>query len=225
MALAALGATLAFAPDLASAAEGSTRPEMAACGPIPAVDTVEGHIDYRLRNSSPVVKKGVHDLETFHMRPALQLFHEGSLFRSIRSDIDFTLRHSPNHHIALQTLIQYEKAGGKDYELPSMDCYLEWATEFTPDDITVWLIGGYYFWNKKDLDKAEKWYLQAAEIDPESADAHYNLGLLYCERRDYKRALTHAQVAYATGYPLRGLREKLKRAGQWQDPPPAPASP
>jgi hypothetical protein len=34
------------------------------------------------------------------------------------------------------------------------------------------------------------------------------------------RALEHAHRAYALGYPLPGLRNRLKRAGAWREPEP-----
>jgi hypothetical protein len=54
------------------------------------------------------------------------------------------------------------------------------------------------------------------ELMPDSAEAHYNLGLLYVRSGEYAEARTHAGRAYALGYPLPGLRDQLDRAGQWR---------
>jgi hypothetical protein len=50
-------------------------------------------------------------------------------------------------------------------------------------------------------------------------NAHYNLGLEYLDQRRLDLANIHAQAAYALGYPLPGLKEKLVRAGQWRELP------
>jgi tetratricopeptide (TPR) repeat protein len=172
------------------------------------------------------VKKGVWDLDHYHTTPAINEMATGSLYRSIMGNLDFSLRHSPNHHLALQTLIRYDRAGGKPWDFAAPECYLHWAQEFTPDDAEVWILGGYYFWTKKQLDRSEALYKHALELQPDSADAHYNLGLLYAQMQDYGRALEHAHAAYGAGYPLQGLRKILERAGKWRDPPSdaAPAS-
>jgi tetratricopeptide (TPR) repeat protein len=47
---------------------------------------------------------------------------------------------------------------------------------------------------KKD---AEKFYLRAIQLEPENARAHYNLGLLYKERKDTYRAIQEFQKTVA----------------------------
>jgi tetratricopeptide (TPR) repeat protein len=47
-----------------------------------------------------------------------------------------------------------------------------------------------------------------------SAEINYALGLMYFDRHDYKSARECAARAYALGYPLPGLNNKLKRVGQ-----------
>ena len=203
---------------LGSAASAASPGEIESCGPLREVQTEGGRIDYRLKDSSPLVKKGVSDLDRYHTSLAARELGSGSLYRSVMDNLDFTLRHSPNHHQALQVLIQYDKAGGKAWDFPQIECYLSWAKEFAADDPDVWLLGGYYFWTKKKIPDAEAWYRRAVELNPDSADAHYNLGLLYVQKADYEQALEHAHAAYARGYPLPGLRTKLEKVGRWSEP-------
>ena len=40
---------------------------------------------------------------------------------------------------------------------------------------------------------------------------------IHCELKEYELANEHAHKAYSMGYPLKGLRNKLKRLGAWHD--------
>jgi Tfp pilus assembly protein PilF len=50
-----------------------------------------------------------------------------------------------------------------------------------------------------------------------SVELHYNLGVMCLELKDETCAVEHAQVAYADGYPLPGLKNKLIKQGLWRD--------
>ena len=45
----------------------------------------------------------------------------------------------------------------------------------------------------------------------------------HLKKKEYEKASAHAQKAYALGFPLPGLKNKLKAAGKWREPEPAPA--
>jgi hypothetical protein len=62
-------------------------------------------------------------------------------------------------------------------------------------------------------------------LDPQSAEANYNLGLLYAEQQDYAPAMKHAAAAYGAGYPLMGLRRKLEKVGAWRESQSEPVTP
>jgi tetratricopeptide (TPR) repeat protein len=51
------------------------------------------------------------------------------------------------------------------------------------------------------------------ETGGKSAEIQYFLGLAYLDLKDYDKALEHARSAYSLGYPLQGLRNRLKAAG------------
>jgi len=182
------------------------------CGDFRGVDL--GHIDYRLRSSSPDVAKGVKDLDNYHTTPARnELMKARPHAQTVVSNLDFSLRHSPNHHEALRLLVKYELDGGNLAGYPSSRCYLDWAHRYAPDDPTVLQYGGIYFWKKGDVPRAEAWFLKSLEFQPDSADANYNLGLMYFDQKDMEKARKYARQAYAAGFPLPGLRDKLARAG------------
>jgi len=43
------------------------------------------------------------------------------------------------------------------------------------------------------------------------------MGLIYFDLKDYDKALSFAHRAYGSGFPLPGLRDKLKKVGKWQE--------
>jgi tetratricopeptide (TPR) repeat protein len=57
---------------------------------------------------------------------------------------------------------------------------------------------------------------KALTLDPNSINAHYNLGLTYFETKQFELANEHAQRAYQLGASPPGLRDKLVRAKQWR---------
>lgn len=173
--------------------------------------------DYRLRDSTPQTRWGIQDVTHNHYDPAVQRMSQGEYSRRVMADLDFLLRHWPNDLPGLEALIRYELAGGKAYEFAPAFCYLERARAFAPDDVGVLLHEGYYFWKKKNNDRAIEIFKAALAIDPTSADAHYDLGLIYSDLGEYDQAVAHARVAYDAGYPLPGLKHKLQQTGHWTE--------
>ena len=82
------------------------------------------------------------------------------------------------------------------------------------------MINAHYLNKTGDKDGALQKYNEALKFAPNAAEAHYNLGLLYTDMGKYELAREHAHKAYSIGFPLPGLRAKLERAGQWNDPEP-----
>ncbi len=182
------------------------------CGPVRYVDT--GTVDYRLKDSDPRIKKAVWDLDHFHTSIAAAEMQKANPYAgNVVANLDFSLRHSPNHHDALALLIRWDLAGRPLLGFPGARCSLDWARQFAPDDAVVYLYGGNYFWKSRDFPQANAWYERALELAPESAEAHYNFGLFLLEQGDYAAAREHARAAYAEGFPLPGLKQKLAKAG------------
>lgn len=185
------------------------------CG-VPANDPDNVH-DYRMRYSTPTLKFKIEDNMLGHTDPAIKRMRAGEYSRNVMADLDYTLMRWPNHLQALRALIDYDLAGGKPYEFMPAHCYIERARKFAPDDVNVALAQAYYEWKKGDTIGAVASYETALDIDPDSAVAHYNLGLLYFELGQYEKARDQAQAAYSAGYPLSGLRKKLAAAGYWKE--------
>lgn len=147
-----------------------------------------------------------------------------NLIRGISSayaidDLDYTLRAFPNHHRALNSMAKYYLINGtnKKHGRYTIECWFERALRFKSDDAIVYTIYGIYLAKKGDTEDALTKYQNALKLRPNMIEAHYNLGLLYVQLKDYKRANEHAVKAYKAGYPLPGLRDKLKRLGAWDE--------
>lgn len=137
-------------------------------------------------------------------------------------DLNYTLRAFPNHHRALQTVLNYSITH-KGIQIPGAnlpsECYFERAVRFAPDDGVAYALYGNFLNASGKPDQAVTMFQKAVELDPESGVANYNLGLLYIKKNDYAKANQYAQKAYALGFPLQGLKNQLKAAGKWEDKP------
>jgi tetratricopeptide (TPR) repeat protein len=189
------------------------------------LDRSEGLNDYRMHSSSKELEWAIADGRRNHLDPALKRLRSGEYSEYALADIVFILRHWPNHGPALEALIQYDLGGGRSYGYEATECYFQHALDFAPDDRNVILAKAYWRFKKGDRKTALSLYQEVLDLDPESADAHYNLGLLYFDMSDFGKARDHAKAAYEAGYPLQGLRKKLERAKQWDPPPTAQAKP
>jgi Flp pilus assembly protein TadD len=105
--------------------------------------------------------------------------------------------------------------GAETRKFPTAETYFERAMRFAPDDGTVRLVYGIHLHKLGKLDQALELYEEAEKLQPNSAEVHYNLGLLYVAKENYRLAKIHAQRAYQLGHPLPGLRNKLVAAGVW----------
>ena len=88
----------------------------------------------------------------------------------------------------------------------------------------TYTIQGMYLQNTGRTDQAIENYKKALERNPDSLNAHYNLGLAYVSKKNFEEANRHAQQAYALGMNLPGLRNMLTKAGAWKPLPAEPAA-
>lgn len=139
----------------------------------------------------------------------------------IGGDLDYTLRASPNHHRALMSLIRLgekhksERPPGLRYSIP---CYFNRAIRFVPNDETVRMIFASYLAKKGKNKEALDELTYAKDLGSDDINVNYNLGLVYLSLGKYDEALIYAHKAYIAGFPLPGLRDKLKRAKKWSEP-------
>jgi len=95
----------------------------------------------------------------------------------------------------------------------TVDCWFQRAKEFAPDDGMVWMIEGMHHHRRGDTRKGIEAMREGLERNPNNANIHYNLGLLYLDAGQPQQALNHAREAYERGFPLQGLRQRLRSAG------------
>lgn len=173
--------------------------------------------DFRLRYSTSRLTGQFEDGKVNHLDPAMEWMDAGRFSEFELRHIDFLLQRWPNHYLALQALIRFERGGGRASPTKPAVCYFELAHMFAPKDANVLILQGIYFHGQNDEEMTERSWQEALAIDPDSADAHYNLGLLYFNTERFDASLHHATAAYNAGYPLPGLRNKLRRAGHWHN--------
>ena len=172
-----------------------------------------GPWDYRNADARSDPQK-IPVVERYHFAPEVEQLEKGQSLTDLAGDLDYVLRAVPNHHRALYAISRYERQQGRlSAEWRSAECYFERALTFTPDDGVVMMLFGIHWAVRGEHGNAVQSYDNAVKIIPDSAELHYNLGLSLFEIGEYEKSRDAAVKAYAGGYPLQGLRNKLERNG------------
>ena len=156
------------------------------------------------------------NVEQHHFTPIVEKLERGMTDVDPETDIHYTLWRFPNHHralYALANLLVQQNRGGPQH---IRECWFERAISFRPKDGMVRMIHGLYLSKHGDYERAVTRYEEALELMPKAAEVYYNLGLAEFKLEDYPQAREHAKKAYELGYPLPGLKNKLKRLGHWE---------
>lgn len=159
-------------------------------------------------------------VEKHHFDAGVESLKRGITDYRIAHDIDYTLRVFPNHIRALWAMSRLgarEKSDQPPGARYTVDCYFDRAIRFQPEDPRVRLVYGLHLVRKGERDAAVRELDKAAQLGAGEPDLHYNLGLAFFDLKDYERSLAEAKLAYAQGFPLPGLRDKLKGVGQWRE--------
>ncbi|AKU21098.1 tetratricopeptide repeat protein [Massilia sp. NR 4-1] len=183
----------------------------------PCTPYVKGEHGGDYRNAEH--RAGLAVVEQFHFTAVVEKLERG-LSDTLGGDIGYTLEHFPNHPRALAAMARLalrqktQQPPGAHY---TVGCFFERAMRYVPDDARVRSLFGGYLLAQGQNDDALEQFAEAARLAPDDPATHYNLGLLYLKKKDYGAALESARRAYAAGFPLPGLRNKLKALGQWPD--------
>lgn len=183
-----------------------------------------GPFDYR----DPAQGSNLDVVERFHFTHQVEALVRGQSSAEPLSDIVYTLRAFPNHHRALRSIARLQLRGERFPENSyDAECFFRRAITFRPDDSTVRLLHGIFLAKEKRIDEAKAEYDAALSLAPDSIDINYAAGLFFVEIGDLSRAQQCADVAYAGGYPLPGLRNRLAAAesGKKQNPSSVNTSP
>lgn len=187
------------------------------CG---SLENSYGPFDYRTESGAKLKI-----VEEYHFTPNIQSLVSGNS-ASLGSELDYTLKASPNHHRALMTMMRLgEKTKspqpvGAHY---SVECYFERALRFRPDDSTARMIYATFLAKNKREPEAIQQLETAEKAAGDNAFTHYNIGRIYFDIKNYDRSLEQAHKAYALGFTQSTLRDQLKNAGKWKEPEPESA--
>lgn len=153
------------------------------------------------------------NVEAYHLGLARDKLRSRS-YQSGYGDVMFMLNYYPNHPQALMLLVDY----CEQWKSPGCDVPMafENAVAVNPQAATTYVVRGIYYFRGKKLPASIESFKKALELEPNSLNAHYNLGLAYVETKQYDLANVHAQSAYRLGASVPGLRDKLERAGKWK---------
>ena len=156
-----------------------------------------------------------------HFNDDVRTLRRGQSADTPAGDLDYTLSGIPNHHVALDSMMKYQLNKNNQRDLkskgtPSTLCYLQRAINFSPDDYIPPMLLGIWYAKSSLPDEALTAYKKAAEIEPDSSQLNYNIGLLYLEMGQPENALLYAKRAYAKKYPFKGLKNKLIEQGVWE---------
>lgn len=183
------------------------------CG---SLENAFGPFDYRI--ATPDNKRLV---EGAHFTREVEQLIRGKNSSGPAGDLDYTLRVFPNHPRALNSMMEYtfriknEQPYGAQWPVW---CYFVRAIRFQPDDPQVKMLYAIYLKRKGKLQESAAQLEEAQEFVEDNANLHYNMGLIYLDLGEFEKSLKHAHQAYLLGFPLEGLRNRLKRAGKWKDP-------
>jgi Flp pilus assembly protein TadD len=214
--------TIGFRPGIASgarlrllllafavfAAQPATADE-STCG---SLRNATGPFDYRKANRDTLQL-----VEDFHFTREVESLREGKS-GYLGGDLDYTLRAFPNHARALAALMALQFKARTDRPQGTkwpVSCYFDRAIRFAPDDGTVRTVLGIYLMRLGKTKEAIEQFKLAASLGEDSGNLHYNLGLAYFELGDFAQSVVHAKKAYALGFQLHGLKNKLVKAGKW----------
>lgn len=169
----------------------------------------------------PSAQKRIQGIEAHHFNADVENLVRGVSMAGVGGELAFVLNWVPNHHRALQALLRLalREKSEKPFQTDpyTVTCWMHRATVFAPKDGKVFLILGVYLARVGKLKEAVVQLEEADRLLVSDANVHYNLGLVLFDLKDFDRALEYAKRAYAGGFPLPGLRQKLMRAGAWRD--------
>ena len=154
----------------------------------------------------PAPSNLLENVEKYHLNQGVEKVRQGK-YEYAWSEFAFMLHYFPNHPKALQ------QAANLSIQMESPDRaerQFERAIRLYPNEAETHALYGIFLHNLKKYELAIEEYKKAIALNSHVIDYHYNLGLAYFALKDYQNARIEAEIAYNKGYPLPGLKDKLK---------------
>jgi tetratricopeptide (TPR) repeat protein len=173
-----------------------------------------GPWDYRTATAA-----NIRVVEIHHFTPEIASLRQVTT-TPLGGDLSYTLRVFPNHPQALLSLARLalrDKSTSIPYMPYPVECWFDRAARFAPNDPVPPMIAGTYLARLGRTAEALAELDRSASLGDDDANLNYNLGLGYLEAKKYDKAMAHARKAYAAGFPLPGLRDRLTKAGAWKE--------
>lgn len=162
-------------------------------------------VDYFSPSTDPNYSEHLWAVEEYHYKPAVNWLMSGSPAQA-RDDIEFILRHFPNHPKALALAFEYGKRIKQpDYALP----LYQKAVQMNPKIAGIWSDFGTLQHELKNYTEAVACFEKAVAINAKTGIYRYNLGLSLFEIKEYEKAQVEATAARDMGVPFTALQDKL----------------
>jgi tetratricopeptide (TPR) repeat protein len=162
------------------------------------------------------------NVERYHLGIGIEQMKKARYPQAL-GDFEFILRYYPNHPQVLRLLSDMcLKARGNFCKVA--EDWFEKALARNPEAGTTHLLYGFHMHRTRQVKEAVKAYQRAIELQPNSMNAHYNLGLAYADLKEYELANRHAQRSYQLGANMPGLRLRLEKLGKWDPAASIPAA-
>lgn len=191
----------------------SAGPAFAMCGPPHETNAFGRAIDAQ----DPTEQKNIETVVRRHFTPDVQRLVRGNTTTNPADDIAYTLRQIPNHYGALRSMSEWQlkyPLNKRPGRYLSIDCYFERAIDFRPGDANLYVLYAIYLHRAGRFEDARVNYVKAQNAKLNSPEFYYNWGLTEFALRNYDEAARLAGLAYAGGYPLPGLKNKLAEVGR-----------
>jgi len=188
---------------------------VAGCWPWIAIAQDSGHSkDYYNPGATQVDREWFNNVHSYHLQPGIKDMRPGR-YDSAQQHFEFILNAYPNQPQVLNLLSDLCVVRWKSPTCDP-DSWFEKALATNPNVAGTYVVYGIHLQRKRQIPEAIEVLNKALEMEPNSINAHYNLGLAYFELKDYAKANEHAQKSYALGASVPGLRDKLTKIGQWK---------
>ena len=171
-----------------------------------------GNQDYYAPRTTVEQVQTITNVELYHLGPGVDAMSKGRYLQAL-ADFEFILRYYPNHPKVLGLVAEMCR------KFKPKDCPAEgWfkkAVDRNPNAAPTFLLYAFHLHKEGRVKESVALYQRYIELEPNSVNGHYNLGLAYMALGQYDLANEEAQRSYRLGATLPGLRHGLEKRGKW----------